>query len=169
MNIFYLHHIPAIAASEHCDMHVGKMLIESCQMLATAHHMLGNGHAVTYKPTHVNHPSNVWVRESKVQYGWTVTLARYLAREFERRYNKTHASSKVLYAQLTQAPSALMSQPTSWRTPPLCMPVEFHSSDAILSYQKFYASKSSKMLLKYYKGEQPQPRWLVDNLAATQS
>lgn len=169
MNIFYLHHHPAIAASEHCDKHVGKMLIESCQMLATAHHMLGNGHAVTYKPTHVNHPSNVWVRESKIQYAWTVTLARYLAREFMFRYDKIHASSKILEAQLIQAPPALMSQPASWRVPPLCMPEEFHSSNAMLSYQKFYASKSTKMPLKYYKGDRAQPIWLIDNLAAMQS
>lgn len=166
MNIFYLHHLPAIAASEHCDKHVGKMLIESCQMLATAHHVLGNGHTVTYKPTHVNHPSNVWVRESKLHYGWTVTLARCLAREFELRYGKTHASSKILSAQLTMAPPALMSQPALWRTPPLCMPEEFHSTNAMLSYQKFYASKSARMSLTYYKGEHPQPQWLIDNLAA---
>ena len=56
MNVFYLHHLPPIAASYHCDKHVGKMLIESCQLLATAHHEFGNGDKVSYRPTHKNHP-----------------------------------------------------------------------------------------------------------------
>jgi len=165
MNIFYLHQLPSIAATYHCDKHVGKMLIESCQMMATAHHQLGNGRNVTYKQTHVNHPSNVWVRESALHYDWTSTLARYLAREFEFRYGKPHASAKVLDEQLKKAPPALLVKPLTWRTPPLCMPEEFHSAYPIDSYQKYYASKAAKMPLNYYRGERSQPQWLIDNLA----
>lgn len=40
MNIFYLHESPAFAAEMHCDQHVRKMLIESAQLLSTAHRVL---------------------------------------------------------------------------------------------------------------------------------
>lgn len=40
MNIFYLSSDPVEAAQMHCDQHVRKMLIESAQMLSTAHRLL---------------------------------------------------------------------------------------------------------------------------------
>lgn len=43
MNIFYLDSDPKLAAQQICNVHVNKMIIESCQMLSTAHHIL-NGH-----------------------------------------------------------------------------------------------------------------------------
>jgi hypothetical protein len=82
MNIFYLHQLPLIAAQYHCDKHVGKMLIESCQLLATAHHHFGNGHKVSYRPTHANHPSAIWVRQSRLNYQWLSDLASGLGRQF---------------------------------------------------------------------------------------
>ena len=40
MNIFILHSDPEIAAKQHCDKHVCKMIVESAQMLSTAHRLL---------------------------------------------------------------------------------------------------------------------------------
>ena len=40
MNIFYLHPIAKICAVYHSDKHVCKMIIESAQMLSTAHRVL---------------------------------------------------------------------------------------------------------------------------------
>ena len=40
MNIFILNDDPVIAAKEQCDKHVVKMIVESAQMLSTAHRML---------------------------------------------------------------------------------------------------------------------------------
>ena len=40
MNIFVLDHNPKIAAQSQCDKHVVKMIVESAQMLSTAHRML---------------------------------------------------------------------------------------------------------------------------------
>ena len=40
MNIFVLHEDPAVAATMLCDKHVPKMIIESAQMLSTAHRLL---------------------------------------------------------------------------------------------------------------------------------
>ena len=40
MNIFYLDKNPKIAAQMQCDKHVVKMILESAQMLCTAHRVL---------------------------------------------------------------------------------------------------------------------------------
>lgn len=48
MNIFYLHEIPRVAAQMHCDSHVIKMIVESAQMLSTAHRILDHDYEKTY-------------------------------------------------------------------------------------------------------------------------
>jgi hypothetical protein len=159
MNIFYLHTIAPICASYHADKHVGKMLIESCQMLATAHHIHGNGDKVSYKPTHVNHPSNVWVRQSQLHYRYLADLALYLGIEFRKRYGHNHKSATVLRNELMTPPPSLLKMPGIWHNPPLAMPEEFHSLDTVDSYRRFYVSKQDRMPLVYYKGERQQPFW----------
>jgi hypothetical protein len=162
MNIFYLHQAAPIAASLHCDKHVGKMLIESCQLLATAHHVHGNGHAVTYKPTHINHPSAIWARSSPAHYDWLMHLALYLGREFFHRYGKVHACRQVLIDQLLRPPPALAAMPNTWQPPTLAMPDEFKSADHVESYRRFYTSKQSRMPMVWYRGERPVPGWFQD-------
>ena len=49
MNIFYLHSNPFKAAEYQYGKHVVKMVLESAQMLCTAHHHYGNGDNVPYK------------------------------------------------------------------------------------------------------------------------
>ena len=56
MNIFYLDKDQAKAASYFYDKHKVKMILESAQMLCTAHHHYGNGDNVPYKKAHYNHP-----------------------------------------------------------------------------------------------------------------
>lgn len=84
MNIFYLDSDPVVCAQMHCDKHVVKMILESCQLLSTAHRVL-DGHStieksasgrnvkrwylndlrqgILYGATHINHPSAIWCRE----------------------------------------------------------------------------------------------------------
>ena len=61
MNIFYIDKDPVIAAQMMCDKHVVKMILESAQMLSTAHRVLdGDVYANLiglYKTAHKNHPS----------------------------------------------------------------------------------------------------------------
>ena len=39
MNIFAINENPIVAAQEQCDKHVVKMIVESAQMLSTAHRL----------------------------------------------------------------------------------------------------------------------------------
>ena len=69
MNIFYLSHDPDKAARVMYNRHVVKMILESAQLLCTAHHEYGN-HDVPYKSTHKNHPSAIWTRSNDLAYMW---------------------------------------------------------------------------------------------------
>jgi len=160
MNIFFLHHTAIASARYHADIHVGKMLLESCQLLATAHHVLGNGDAVTYKPTHKNHPCAVWVRESKLHYKFVSDLAIHLACEFRKRFGKTHACEAVFEKELRHAPPALTN--CKWVQPPQAMPEEFRGSDFVEAYKKYYASKADTMKMIWFKDEGATPWWFID-------
>ena len=65
MNIFYLDKCPYKAAEVQYNKHVVKMILESAQMLCTAHHHYNNGDNVPYKKAHYNHPSTKWCRLNK--------------------------------------------------------------------------------------------------------
>ena len=70
MNIFYLNSDPVVAAEKQYNKHVVKMILESAQLLCSAHHMLDSEIDVPYKLTHKNHPSAVWTRRSLQNYAW---------------------------------------------------------------------------------------------------
>jgi hypothetical protein len=93
MNIFYLDRDPVIAAQMMCDKHVVKMILESAQMLSTAHRVLdGDEYANKmglYKLAHKNHPSTIWVRTSSENYRWLFNHYDALMQEYTYRYDKT--------------------------------------------------------------------------------
>ena len=95
MNIFVTNKCPVQSAIEHCDVHLRKMLVEVMQLLSTAHHVL-DGVSPAMKPTHVNHPSAIWVRNNNAQYYWAYAHAKALSDEYTFRTGKIHASSRFL-------------------------------------------------------------------------
>ena len=92
MNIFYLDKDPVKAAKLQYNKHVVKMILESAQMLCTAHHVLDNRvrllDDIPYKITHVNHPSTKWVRTNNRNYMWLYHHMMALGDEYTKRYNK---------------------------------------------------------------------------------
>ena len=106
MNIFYLDRDPERAAQYHCDKHVVKMILESAQLLSTAHRVLdgvmvggksktgrnvkrwslnNEFDSVYYSASHINHPSAVWVRTSPMHYIWLHNLFNFLLEEYTFR------------------------------------------------------------------------------------
>jgi hypothetical protein len=142
MNIFYLSRDPATAAAMHADIHVNKMILESAQLLCTAHHVTGG--TAPYKKTHENHPCAKWVRQSAEHYRWVLELAKALGAEYTRRYGRTHKTVAEVLPLLENAPSAL---PLGWAEPPQAMPEEFRSTDTVESYRRYYLSKAATMPL----------------------
>jgi hypothetical protein len=112
MNIFYLSQNPVECAQMHNDKHCVKMILESAQLLSTAHRVLDGVETVglsqsgrkkkiwklandkldtkLYSATHNNHPSAIWVRQSKNNYVWLFNLFCSLIVEYQHRYEKVH-------------------------------------------------------------------------------
>ena len=141
MNIFYLHKDPFIAAKVQYNKHVVKMILESAQMLCTAHHMLGDRDVVgdfvnvPYKKAHVNHPSTIWVRENSLHYDWLYEHMMALGDEYTRRYGKTHLSITKC-GHLRAAPIDIPHEP--FEQPPQCMPDEFKDECSVKAYWNYY-------------------------------
>jgi hypothetical protein len=116
MNIFATFPCPEKSAIFLDDKRVNKMILESAQMLFTAiyYHIyklveeegkkvfyvkdpFDDGWIRGYKPTHVNHPCNVWVRETRKNYMWLCSHFQCLITDnFENRYKTLHKASKFL-------------------------------------------------------------------------
>ena len=98
MNIFVLDRDPRRAAALMMNKHVVKMVLESAQMLST-NIMVVNGldrSEVPYKPTHQNHPSAVWARETMSNHEWLLDHSLGLCEEYTLRYSKVHKSQSVI-------------------------------------------------------------------------
>lgn len=96
MNIFLLDYDIDKCAQYHCDKHVVKMILESAQLLSSAHRM--HNQDVGYRLTHKNHPCALWVRESRDNYDWLYQLTLALDDEYGFRYGKSHKSVEVVSA-----------------------------------------------------------------------
>jgi len=156
MNIFFLHSNAKMAAIFHCDKHVVKMIIESAQLLATAHHE--HGHPVSYKPTHKNHPSAIWTRESKLHYNYVYDLAIALCKEYTKRYGKTHACEAILKSELSLPPASLTFG--GWKNPPQCMPDQCKTEDTVQAYRQYYRYKKNMMVMKWNRDKAFAPDWM---------
>ena len=136
MNIFYLDKDPYKAAELQYNKHVVKMILESAQMLCTAHHHYDNGDNVPYKIAHYNHPSTIWCRQNKNNYRWLYNHMIALGEEYTVRYGKTHLTiTKCLEPLACYPPGMPWGKFTQ---PPQCMPDEYKRESAIHAYWLYY-------------------------------
>ena len=136
MNIFYLDKDPTTAAILQYNKHVVKMILESAQMLCTAHHELLYDPEVPYKPAHVNHPSTIWCRQNTRHYFWLYEHMLALGHEYTNRYGKEHLSIIKCKEPLRLAP---INMPTyEFEQPPQCMPDEYKDPCSIQAYWNYY-------------------------------
>ncbi len=158
MNIFVLDEDPKLAALYHCDKHVIKMIVETAQMLSTAHHLMSHdvGRPM-YRPTHVNHPANIWIRTIGDNYEWAYELFVYLAEQYELRYSKQHYSYTLLKDVLSVMPDDLES--IGITTFAQCMPAQYKQPDTVQAYRKFYIGEK----LRFATWRQPAtiPPWIT--------
>lgn len=159
MNIFLLHWNPRIAAQYHCDKHVVKMILETAQMLYSAHWVL-NPDGVpqnAYKLAHKNHPCSIWVRQSLTNYMWLCSLGWWLCKEYQFRYGekKVHKTEPHIVWLMNNPPKSI---PFLAMSPPaLAMPNEYKQEDPIESYRVFYIESKCKTrgIVKYSCREPP--------------
>lgn len=146
MNIFFLSQNPSQAAKLHCDKHVVKMILETAQLLYSAHWVLNpeglNENA--YKLAHKNHPCSIWARTTLTNYMWLASLGWWLCKEYQYRYgaHKVHKTEAHIVWLLNNPPTTI---PILQFTPPaLAMPDEYKQCDAVLAYQTYYIESKLK-------------------------
>ena len=144
MNIFYLDKNPYKAAQYQYNKHVVKMILESAQMLCTAHHCYGDAEQkanVPYKQAHLNHPSTIWARQSRSTYMWLYDHMMALGNEYYVRYGKTHLTITKCKEFLATPPKHI--QGDEWSQPPQAMPDEYKHKDSIIAYWQYYINDKS--------------------------
>jgi len=144
MNIFYLDRDPVKAAKIQYNKHVVKMILESAQMLCTAHHHYDNGHNVPYKKAHYNLPSTIWCRQNAKQYMWLYNHMLALGEEYTKRYKKTHLTITKCKEPLKHLPMGIPD--STFTEPPQCMPDEYKVKDDSLSaYWNYYEQEKQSI------------------------
>ena len=149
MNIFYLDECPDKAARLQYNKHVVKMILESAQMLCTAHHVYGNDwqkENVPYKEAHLNHPSTMWTRLCRANYMWLYRHMIQLGKEYYVRYGKTHLTITKCADFLRTPPKYLPDG--EFTQPPQAMPDEYKRDCAIHAYWQYYVHDKKRIAAK---------------------
>jgi hypothetical protein len=164
MNIFYLDEDPRQCAEWMVDKHVVKMILETAQLLSTAHRLLDGTEsidtssgrkkkvyklpddrdAVLYSATHANHPSAVWARQSVENYNWLVDHLFALSEEYTYRYGKIHLTITKLGVPIASPPLNLKE----WDMTPMpsCMDEQYKiGEDPIANYRNYYKYGKASM------------------------
>jgi hypothetical protein len=167
MNIFYVDTDPTIAAQSMVDRHVVKMILETAQLLSTAHRIIDGEEYVgqsrsgrkarrwrlpahvddtMYSATHINHPSAVWARRSVANYNWLYSHLMALGMEYTFRYGRNHVTISKLGSILSKPPVNLEKQ--AFTQMPSCMDDQFilASQDPVANYRNYYNYGKVKLL-----------------------
>ena len=173
MNIFILDRDPVKAAQLQCDKHVVKMIVESAQMLSTAHRML-DGYvekrpsksgkrminywvhpdpkmeSILYKAVHHNHPSTVWTMETCENYAWHYEHFVALCDEYKYRYGKTHSTDTLLRDVLIDVPDNItMMEQTPFKLAMADYPECIALGDPVKAYRAFYQTKQARFRMSW--------------------
>ena len=160
MNIFVLDRNPITAAQQQCDKHVVKMILESAQMLCTAHRVLDGDEPADrfglYKKAHTNHPCSIWVRESMHNYRWLWVHMMALGEEYTYRYGKVHKSIQKLGKKLERLPhniprGKMTEFKLAMKQYPECM-----KEDTVESYRLYYQTKQDKFNMVWTNRDIPE-------------
>jgi len=181
MNIFILDKNPQKAAEYHCDKHIVKMILESAQMLSTAHHIAFiKSHGLStqdfkgqkkisdyckqhsqfaqqiYSVSHLHHPCTQWSFESIENYLWHSELSLALCHEYTRRYKKIHKSQVVLELLSQNLPNLPKIGLTNFA---IAMKPEFKiSNDAVDCYRNYYLKDKVRFAKWNYTNK---PDWWI--------
>jgi hypothetical protein len=177
MNIFYLHNDPKVCAEMHNNSHCVKMILETAQLLSTAHRVLdGVEHEVytdkgrkakrwllpdgrnnvLYSATHINHPSAIWCRQNKENYMWLSSLLNELCIEYTFRYGKLHKCQFTGLVQSLKTPPNKIPDGAFTEPTPAMPDIYKVPNDSITSYRNYY--NGAKTHLAKWKNRD-KPEW----------
>jgi hypothetical protein len=166
MNIFALDNEPISAAYALADNHVGKMILESTQMLSFVAHMQEWNAPEKYEfvPSYAKHPCTQWLASHPNNIEWLITYVTALAASFRQLHHKNHASFLV-FQKLADAfdethgdflPS--FSGHTKFAT---AMPafITWKFDDPVDAYRFYYAYKNIVQFRNGMKWHNGKPDW----------
>ena len=180
MNVFYIDRDPKLCAEWAVDSHCVKMILESAQLLSTAHRLLDGveytdktktGRNVKrwrlpddrdtklYSATHINHPSAVWARESNNKYNWLWCYLYEHCKEYTYRYGKIHKVEQSGLMKALQTPPHNIPIDYFMQPPSAMDPKYVISDNAVENYRNYY--KVGKAHLHKWKNRQP-PAWIME-------
>jgi hypothetical protein len=146
MNIFFLDKDPKKCAVYHNNKHVIKMILETCQLLSTAHQVISetlpklniesSDTDIIMRPSYINHPCNIWTRESLDNYLWLAELGWELCKEYTYRYGKIHKRQDTMVFLLDNWPKHLPHD--GFTQPKQAMPKECKKEDSVEAYREYY-------------------------------
>lgn len=197
MNIFVLSFEPAESARFHCNKHVVKMIIESAQMLCTAHwlHLLkSKGKSLSdfkrikdaqswlyentnidlhppYKMTHTRHPCTVWTSSNIANYFWQLRLLESLLFEYKKRYKKIHKTKQ--YAKWLRKNEPVNMKNDFIEEFPVCMKDNFKvykacgKIDVVASYRNYYIK--DKVRFAKWEPHSRTPDWFLKGVNKNES
>jgi hypothetical protein len=171
VNIFFLDKDPYVAASMLCDHHIGKMQLETAQMLSTACRILLTvgqiGDTRLYKSTHAQHPSSVWIRQTVGNLLWISKYVDGMGQEWLSRKpgRPVHASYYVARSAAVLLMDNVdndLAANRSLSPVPLCMPEQYWPgtyrlvdiASAVQAYRKYYLAEKSS-IAKWPVGKVP--------------
>jgi len=180
MNIFVLDSDAATSARMMCDKHVVKMIVETAQMLSTAHRVLDGEQTIRITksnrkikhwvhpdpekdrvlclPTMVNHPCTVWSMQTDSNYSWLYDHGIGLLKQYTLRYGKVHSMQNLFGHHLIEAPNKIQ---TGELTPfAQAMPDKYRCCDAITAYRNYYIGEK-KRFAKWSRSQIP--AWFVSD------
>lgn len=174
MNIFALDSDPITSAQMMVDKHIVKMVLETAQLLSTAHRLLDGTEYIDksktgrnvkrwrlpddreqhlYSATHINHPSSVWCRTTNNNYNWLYSHFLGLLSEYSYRYGKIHKCQSMV-PWLMMPPQNITVGYLMPVTP--AMPDEYKvPNDSVASYRNYYRGAKQRMH-KWTKREVPE-------------
>jgi len=124
-------------------------------MLMEGKPFLTIGNSQAYKVAHQHHPLSFWSRESSGNYQYLFELFVNCLAEYTHRYGKKH-SAEALLNTLSNWP--LNIRFAEFVDPPLSMPDEYRTDDAVISYQNLYVG--SKARFAKWTNRRP-PEWFI--------
>ena len=170
MNIFMTSMCPRKSAEALPRVLCTKMILESAQLLCTAHRVIdgdaeGDRHGL-YKKTHMNHPCSIFVRDSIESYFWTYLNFKFLCERFENYAGKKHKTSLWLDF-LSNAPKKLST--TKKFEPVAVVPQEMKENTIEVAYRqylnyKFLEWQSREKPVKIEYPDVEPPHWLSPNI-----
>tara|TARA_Y100001935_G_scaffold16769_1_gene12380 strand:+ start:22073 stop:22645 length:573 start_codon:yes stop_codon:yes gene_type:complete len=179
MNIFILHEDPVVAAQMLCDRHVPKMIVESAQMLSTAHRLLDgvpekrpskSGKTIQtyyafgderdklyYAAVHKHHPCTTWTMESSQNYKWHYKHFYAMGQEFTYRREKSHKTIELLGKLLSKIPENIPHGPlTPFAQAMSHYPMCKVDGDAVKAYRNYYHVAKD---FAVWEWKRPAPSW----------